>query len=37
MSEPFLPFFLPAWASVDIDEEDDWEIAEALHKAFLGT
>lgn len=35
MADPFVPFFLPAWATVDIDEPDDWQIAEALHKAFV--
>lgn len=35
MSEPFTPFFLPEWATVDIDEPDDWPLAEALHKAFV--
>ncbi len=35
MSEPFTPYFLPEWASVDIDEPEDWPLAEALHKAFI--
>ena len=35
MSEPFTPYFLPEWASVDIDEPEDWPLAEALHKAFV--
>jgi len=26
---------LPDWASVDIDEADDWPIAEALHRIFV--
>ena len=34
MSQPFVPFFLPEWSTVDIDEEQDWEIAEVLHRAF---
>jgi N-acylneuraminate cytidylyltransferase len=34
MSEPFVPFLLPDWLSVDIDEPDDWPVAEALHEAF---
>jgi pseudaminic acid cytidylyltransferase len=35
MSKPFTPFLLPDWASVDIDEPDDWPVAQALHKAFV--
>jgi pseudaminic acid cytidylyltransferase len=35
MSKPFLPFFLPDWATVDIDEPADWPLAEALHKVFV--
>lgn len=35
MSTPFVPFFLPPWATVDIDEPDDWSLAEALHRAFV--
>ncbi len=35
MSEPFTPYFLPEWATVDIDEPGDWPLAEALHKAFV--
>lgn len=35
MADPFVPFFLPAWATVDIDEPEDWLIAEALHKVFV--
>ena len=35
MSEPFIPMLLPDWASVDIDEADDWPIAEALHRIFV--
>jgi len=35
MSAPFTPFFLPRWASVDIDNPEDWEIAEALHRVFV--
>lgn len=35
MSQPFVPFFLPEWTTVDIDEESDWEIAEALHRHFV--
>jgi len=34
MSEPFAPFLLPDWLSVDLDEPDDWPVAEALHAAF---
>jgi N-acylneuraminate cytidylyltransferase len=34
MSQPFIPYFLPEWAAIDIDEESDWPVAEALHKAF---
>ena len=35
MAEPLVPFFLPDWASVDMDEPDDWPVAEALHRAFV--
>lgn len=35
MSDPFIPYYLPDWASVDMDEPDDWPIAEALHRAFV--
>lgn len=35
MASPFQPFFLPEWASVDIDEPEDWPVAEALHRAFV--
>ena len=35
MARPFVPFYLPAWASIDIDEPDDWPVAEALHRAFV--
>jgi CMP-N-acetylneuraminic acid synthetase len=35
MSEPFTPYFLPEWATVDIDEPEDWPLAEALHKALV--
>ena len=35
MAEPFVPFLLPDWASVDMDEPDDWAVAEALHRAFV--
>jgi len=34
MAEPFVPYFLPEWATVDIDEPGDWPLAEALHRAF---
>jgi len=34
MAEPFVPYFIPEWASVDLDEPEDWPIAEALHRAF---
>lgn len=34
MSEPFVPYYLPDWATVDIDEPPDWEVAEALHRSF---
>lgn len=34
MAHPFVPFLMPDWASVDIDEEGDWVIAETLHRAF---
>ena len=35
MSKPFVPFFLPDWASVDIDEPSDWLVAEAMHRVFV--
>lgn len=35
MSAPFIPYFLPEWAAVDIDEPEDWVLAEALHRAFV--
>jgi N-acylneuraminate cytidylyltransferase len=35
MEKPFVPFFLPEWATVDIDEPEDWPIAEALHRVFV--
>jgi N-acylneuraminate cytidylyltransferase len=35
MEKPFVPFYLPDWAAVDIDEPDDWPIAEALHRVFV--
>jgi CMP-N-acetylneuraminic acid synthetase len=34
MAKPFLPFPLPAWATIDMDEPEDWPIAEALHRSF---
>lgn len=35
MDSAFVPVHLPDWASVDIDEPEDWSVAEALHKAFV--
>ena len=35
MEKPFAPFHLPDWAAVDIDEPDDWAVAEALHRVFV--
>jgi pseudaminic acid cytidylyltransferase len=35
MEKPFVPFHLPDWATVDIDELDDWAVAEALHRVFV--
>jgi N-acylneuraminate cytidylyltransferase len=35
MAKPFVPYLLPDWASVDIDEPADWAVAEALHEAFV--
>ena len=35
MEKPFAPFHLPDWAAVDIDEHDDWAVAEALHRVFV--
>ena len=35
MAKPFIPMILPDWASVDMDEPDDWAVAEALHRAFV--
>ena len=32
MEEPFVPFFLPDWAAIDIDNPSDWVIAELLHR-----
>jgi N-acylneuraminate cytidylyltransferase len=35
MSAPFVPYFLSEWATVDIDEPEDWALAEALHRAVV--
>ena len=35
MDAPFVPFFLPDWAAVDLDEPEDWAVAEALHREFV--
>jgi len=35
MEAPFVPFYLPDWATVDVDEPDDWAVAEALHRVFV--
>jgi len=35
MAAAFVPLMLPDWASVDVDEPEDWAIAEALHRAFV--
>jgi len=35
MEKPFVPFYLPDWAAVDMDEPDDWPVAEALHRVFV--
>ena len=35
MEVPFVPLYLPDWAAVDMDDPDDWEIAEALHRVFV--
>ena len=35
MEKPFVPFYLPDWAAVDIDEPNDWPVAEALHRVFI--
>lgn len=35
MEVPFIPFHLPDWATVDIDEPEDWVVAEALHRVFV--
>ncbi len=35
MEVPFVPLHLPEWATVDIDEPEDWPIAEALHRVFV--
>ena len=35
MEKPFVAFHLPDWAAVDIDEPDDWAVAEALHRVFV--
>ena len=34
MALPFEPLFLPDWAAVDIDDPEDWPLAEALHRSF---
>jgi len=35
MAAAFVPLLVPGWASVDMDEPEDWAIAEALHRAFV--
>jgi len=35
MGAAFVPLLVPDWASVDMDEPEDWAIAEALHRAFV--
>jgi N-acylneuraminate cytidylyltransferase len=35
MAAAFVPLLVPDWASVDMDEPEDWAIAEALHRAFV--
>ena len=35
MEVPFVPLYLPDWAAVDMDDPDDWEVAEALHRVFV--
>ena len=35
MEKPFVPFYLPDWAAVDLDEPEDWAVAEALHRVFV--
>jgi N-acylneuraminate cytidylyltransferase len=35
MEVPFVPLHLPDWATVDIDEPEDWAVAEALHRVFV--
>ena len=35
MAAAFVPLLVPDWASVDMDEPEDWAIAEALHRAFI--
>ena len=35
MEKPFVPFYLPDWAAVDIDDPDDWALAEAMHRVFV--
>ena len=35
MDSVFVPLHLPEWATVDIDEPEDWPIAEALHRVFV--
>ncbi|MFT6973284.1 MAG: pseudaminic acid cytidylyltransferase [Pontimonas sp.] len=37
MAAAFVPLLVPDWASVDMDEPEDWPIAEALHRAFVLT
>lgn len=35
MEESFIPYHLPDWAALDIDEPADWEVAEGLHQLFI--
>jgi CMP-N-acetylneuraminic acid synthetase len=35
MAKPFLPYRLPDWASVEIDEPANWVASEAPHEAFV--
>jgi pseudaminic acid cytidylyltransferase len=35
MASAFVPYFVPDWASVDIDEPEDLPVAQALHRSFV--
>jgi len=35
MEGKFIAYHLPDWAAVDLDEPEDWEVAEGLHRLFI--